>query len=185
MAILLLAGHSPDRSKGNYDPGAVANGYTEAELTRELRDLISAELTPRKVRHSIDHDTDSLSQVLAKINSNESDVILDLHFNAASNPSATGVEVIVPERHTELEWKSAEACSKSLATIMGIRSRGAKDETKTARKRLAVMRENGTNLLVEVCFITNVNDMNAYQSKKKEVAKYLADLVMWVENQVS
>jgi N-acetylmuramoyl-L-alanine amidase len=183
MAIYLISGHSPDRSKGNYDPGAVANGYTEAELTRELRDLISAELTPRKVRHSIDHDADSLSQVLAKINSNESDVILDLHFNAAS-PQATGVEVIVPERHTELEWKSAEACSKSLATIMGIRSRGAKDETKTARKRLAVMRENGTNLLVEVCFITNINDMKAYQSKKKEVAKYLADLVMWIENQV-
>ncbi len=94
MAVYILGGHVPDRSKGNYDPGAVANGYTEAELTRELRDLISAELTPRKVRHSIDHDADSLSQVLAKINSNESDVILDLHFNAAS-PQATGVEVIV------------------------------------------------------------------------------------------
>ena len=37
--MLVMAGHGRNVD-GSWDPGAVGNGYQEANLTRELRDLI-------------------------------------------------------------------------------------------------------------------------------------------------
>lgn len=179
MAIFLSAGHTP---KGPYyDPGAVSGGVKEADLTMDLRNLIATELSAKKANVKVDKDTESLAQYIGRIEPGSGSVVCDLHYNAAANPKATGVECVVPARHTTAEWN----CAKELAAVVskhtGIRLRGNNGvitEADTARGRLAIMREDGLNVLLEVCFITNPSDMAAYRKNKEIIAKDIARVLM-------
>ena len=177
--IYLLAGHTP---KGiNQDPGAVANGFREADLTMELRDMVADRLRSMGYEVYEDDDTHRLQQVLNGIDSNESDIVFDIHFNAGGG---TGVECIVPERSTELERDLANKVNVMLSNMLRIKNRGVKGEQLTARKRIAVMRENGINCLLETCFIDNKTDMTQYQLRKTEVATELALLIAEFEDKL-
>lgn len=177
--IYLLAGHTP---KGiNQDPGAVGNGHREADLTMELRDLIADKLRAMGYQVHEDNDTQRLQQVLDSINAYENDIVFDIHFNAGGG---TGVECIVPERSTELERELANKVNVMLSTMLRIKNRGVKGEQLTARKRIAVMRENGINCLLETCFIDNKTDMVQYQLRKTEVATELALLIAEFEDKL-
>lgn len=180
--IYLLAGHTASKDSPNYDPGAVSNGVSEADLTRELRDLVFTKINPSLIR--VDDDRDSLKTVIQKIHSIDTDIICDLHFNAAS-PQATGVEVIVPFRSTQAEMALADKISLTFAAIMGIKNRGVKDETQTARGRLGIMQPKGINILIEVCFISNVNDLHSYQTNKIKLSESLAKILTECLNQRS
>jgi N-acetylmuramoyl-L-alanine amidase len=168
MSYFILAGHCADKKSPDYDPGACANGVTEADLAKELRDLTVAHFPKGEVK--IDDDRDSLKVVIQKLKSVDSDIICDIHFNAAAAVSATGVEVITPFRATDKELKLAKEISTKFAKIMAIKNRGVKDETQTARKRLGIMQPKGINILIEVCFITNPKDLAAYQTNKEALA---------------
>ncbi len=171
----------------NKDPGASGNGYTEAALTKELRDKVREILNAKGIVVQSDNDNESLVQVIARLNPNESDTCLDLHWNASDNPAAGGVETFIPERHTVNEKSAAHELSKNIATILGIKTRGGaagagvKTESESARKRLGILaQEKGINLLLEVCFITNPTEMKTYQIKKDAVALMIADfLIKW------
>lgn len=177
--IYLLAGHTP---KGiNQDPGAVANGFREADLTMELRDMVADKLRNMGYQVHEDDDTHRLQQVLDKVNAYETDIVFDIHFNAGGG---TGVECIVPERSTELERDLANKVNVMLSTMLRIKNRGVKGEQLTARKRIAVMRENGINCLLETCFIDNKTDMTQYQLRKTEVATELALLIAEFEDKL-
>ena len=173
--LYLIAGHS------NTDPGAVANGVKEADLNRALRDEIAAIAIRRGAAVRIDDDRHRLAEVIANIHTTERDVICDIHFNAAA-PTATGIEVIVPARPTEQEKQLAGKIAKRGSEIMGIRNRGVKDETQSARGRLAIMRPAGINLLLEICFITNSADLAAYQKNKRAMAEMIATYLVEAES---
>ena len=177
--IYLLAGHTP---KGiTIDPGAIANGFLEADLTMEIRDMVADRLRSMGYEVYEDDDTHRLQQVLNGIDSTESDIVFDIHFNAGGG---TGVECIVPERSTELERDMANKVNVMLASLMRIRNRGVKGEQLTARKRIAVMRENGINVLLETCFIDNANDIRAYQANKQRIANELAIIIAEFEDKL-
>jgi len=169
MAIYCTAGH------GGGDNGASGNGYTEAALTKELRDKVIAILNAKGIPTKVDNDNQTLAQVIATLNPNESDICLDIHWNASDNPEAKGVETFIPERHTVNEKSAAHELSKNIAAILGIKTRGGaagagvKTESESARKRLGILaQEKGINLLLEVCFITNPTEMKTYQNNDKE-----------------
>lgn len=180
--IYIFAGHTGTRG-ANYDPGAAANGYVEAQLAIGLRDKVTEILKAHGMQVTNDNDSDPLSIVLQKTDSRESDVVFDIHWNAAT-PQATGVEVFVPERSTDAERKFAGLICDALATQMGINNRGVKSEVKSARKRLGVMRKAGMNMLVEVCFITNTDDMARYNMNKDAVAAKIAGHLMAAEKHI-
>ena len=172
--IYITAGHN------NTDPGAIGNGYKEATLAKECRDIMLLQLNNMGINAWFDNDNDTLVTVLQKMNPEESDVCLDIHFNAGS-PAATGVEVIIADRHTRDEMAAAAKLSLSVSKILGIKNRGVKTEADTARKMIGIVRnEKGINLLLEICFISNANDMRLYQANKKilavEAAIQLAEL---------
>lgn len=177
--IYLLAGHTP---KGiNQDPGAVGNGYREADLTMELRNLVADKLRAMGYQVHEDDDTQRLQQVLDSINAYESDIVFDIHFNAGGG---TGVECIVPERSTELERELANKVNVMISTMLRLKNRGVKGESETARKRIAVMRENGINCLLETCFIDNKTDITQYQLRKSDVATELALIISEFEDKL-
>lgn len=169
--VYLSAGHNPSGLKP--DSGAIGNGYQEAKLTQELRDLTTKVLRNNGANVWNDDDTMRLPQVLAAINSTEKDVVCDLHFNAGP-PTATGVEVLIPSRHTALESEIASKLVVMLAGVMKIRSRGVKTESDSQHKTIGILREHGINLLIEICFISNATDMAYYQASKRKVAEAIA-----------
>ena len=161
MTIYLLAGHTPGGARP--DPGASGNGLTEARETVRVRDAVTTLLRKKGKTVVNDNDTDRLGTVLAKIPSSYKDIVCDIHFNAHYKPSATGVEVLVPDEHTHEELLLARRLAAGIANALGIRNRGVKTEADSKRGRLGVMRKQGRNVLIEVCFLTNEDDVAAYQ----------------------
>lgn len=177
--IFLRAGHHRD------DPGAVAHGLQENLLTIELRDLLAAELRKRGAVVNLDKDEDDLATDVHKIAAlcQPSDVLLDLHFNAAS-PSATGTECYVPYVPSPDELLLANAIANTAARALGIINRhqangySPKSEMQSQHGRLAVMRPTCKNILWEVCFLTNKRDIAAYQRYKKKLVTAMAQTLM-------
>ena len=159
--IFVTAGHNRN------DAGAVHNGVKEADLTMELRDLICEGTDFFK-----DQDSWNNARTIGWLQNNKSqrDVNADIHFNAAVNNQATGVEVIVANNASATSRSLAKAICDELSQVLGIRNRGVKTESQSARGRLAIVNVTGVSVLIEVCFISNPNDLNAYLKNKEAVA---------------
>ena len=63
-----------------------------------------------------------------------------------------------------------------------IKNRGVILETTSHRGRLGLMREEGTVSLLEICFITNPDDIKKYQENKLMLAKEIAKIIFKYEN---
>lgn len=182
MSIYICAGHT---NEGNlYDPGAVANGFKESHLTAQLRDLICIELKKLGCTFKTDKDDQSLNQTIFAAGTSEKDVVFDIHFNAAT-PQAGGSETFIPMEFTDREKRIAKEVTDATCKILGIANRGVKLENQTRHKRLGMMRPAGTNMLWEVCFITNKTEMTKYLSKINELATAIAMILKCADEEVN
>ena len=166
--VYVDAGHGQnDTGNGYYAPGACANGYEEATLTRELANLVGSELRntygvnvyvndnggPYKYRH-------------AEAVELGCDAIVSIHFNAGGG---TGSESL---RHS---YNAAEYSQiwqfqihPYLINGVGLTDRGKKTQ------EVAILGGQLPATLLEVCFIDNWSDMNQYQARKGEIARQIA-----------
>ena len=169
--IFLCAGHN--RS----DSGAIEGDLVEANLTIELRNLISAKIKNFTVL--TDDDNLNLSQTVSWIESlcKPNDIILDLHFNDSDSSKATGCETFVPMRYSDDEYNLAANLNMATSKILDIPNRGVKTEDQSPRKRLAMMRPDGINVLLEVSFLSNESDMEKYQERKIALADSIAGVL--------
>lgn len=163
------------------DSGACANGYKEADLTVELRDLVVRHLKSKGVKHIVDNDTERLSEYLGRIKTGQGSVVLEFHFDAAPHEFATGTTGFVEDEADKHDETFAWALTKAVSSCLGIRNRGVFNESQSHRGKLGLMREDGIICLLEVCFITNVEDMNAYQHHKTELAEAIGDILIKYE----
>ena len=94
--IGLIAGH---RGAGT---GAKGNGLDEGSETIVLRNLIEDYLLRYNVIPIVDQEKEDLKGVVAQLKKtlSKEDICIDIHFNASSNPSATCVEVLIPNKNT-------------------------------------------------------------------------------------
>ena len=170
--IFLSAGH------GGKDSGAVGNGYVERDLTIDLRNHIARELKALGVVPSMDDDRNALAQTLSWLRGKvvNRDILLDLHWNAAANPEAKGSEIIIPDVASQFEKDLSKALLKVFIDL-GFKDRGVKPEALTARRKLGWMRPNAENILIEVCFISNITDMKLYEANKQNIAKRIASVL--------
>lgn len=169
----------PSAGHHDKDPGAVANGWKEADLTKELRNLMIAEFNLRNHKIIVDQDWETNSQYQKRIKPGSGSVIMDLHFNASSNDKSTGVEVIVNNNASKHSVDLATEICERLSNIMKIPNRGVKTEKQTARGRIGILNlKAGISVLVEVCFMNNPNDLRAYLNNKEAVACALVDLAI-------
>jgi N-acetylmuramoyl-L-alanine amidase len=180
--IYICAGHT--NTGNHYDPGAVANGFKESALTAQLRDLICTELKKLGCTFKTDKDEQTLNQTIFAAGTNEKDIVFDIHFNAAS-PQAGGCETFIPIEFTEREKRIAKEVTDTTCKIIGIPNRGVKLESQTRHKRLGMMRPAGTNMLWEVCFITNKDEMTKYLIKINEIAVAIAMILKCADEEVA
>lgn len=174
--VFISAGHSNTPGR---DRGAAGNGYLEGDLTVELRDLLLAELSRIGIpalRDGNNSVTAETVQFIRKKLLQPNSILVDFHFNAGP-AAATGAEVIVPASFSVFERDMADELSACIAATLQIRNRGRKTEAQTARKQLAWMRMTGENILPEICFITNADDMRKYQQHKTELVQGIAKII--------
>lgn len=169
MKILLIAGH------GQSDNGATANGYFEAELTREVVTL----LKKRLINYADVDIADTSKNWYNYSNRRTLDVrnyqyVLEIHFNAGATKKkdgkTTGTEIYITT--SEKTYGVETEIVKAISSI-GFKNRGVK------RKNWSVIshakNQGVSSALLEVCFIDDIDDMNLYQSKKADVIKAIAN----------
>ena len=169
--FIISAGHS------NVDPGAVGNGLKEADVAVELRNAVADKL--RIEGHTVFTDGDgstnaSLRDAIKLIKGQG--LALEIHCNAASNPSASGVETI--GKGTKLK-PICQKLSKAVADVLGEKVRGDAgfiDPTQSARGKLGWCDAGG--IILETFFLSNPKSVATYQAKKQEVIDAIVEVLL-------
>lgn len=172
MKVLVSAGHTTNPKS---DRGAAGNGYIEGIEAVKLRDE-----TARLLREAgvsvIEDGADGISEPLTKAVAlaRSVNIAIEYHFNASVNPTATGIEVLAKPNKKILAQQIAQA----IQTATGVTLRGEqgyKSDSSGKHHRLAFCEAGG--LIVEVCFISNKSDMQAYAANFKKICEGVAKIL--------
>lgn len=162
--IFLSAGHSAA------DPGAVGNGLKEASIAVEVRNLVDQALLRLGIAATLDaRGQGNLPLKDAITQAKKFQIAIEFHCNASDKPAATGVETLSSPKNMAF----GEALCTSIAKSLGIRSRGAKPEDSGQHHRLGFVQAGG--IIVELFFISNPNDVQAYTKNKETMARGIAN----------
>lgn len=102
------------------------------------------------------------------------DFVIDLHFNAHTNPNARGTEAIVANDATKLELRFASRLAHTTSDALDIPLRCIKSESQTPHRRLAMLHLTPQSIILEVCFCTSPEDVEAYRKNREKLAADLA-----------
>ena len=103
--------------------------------------------------------------------------VIDIHFNAHSNPNARGTEAIVSDDATKLELRFALRLAHATSDALGIPLRCIKSESETPHHRLAMLHLTPQSIILEVCFCTSPEDVEAYRNNREKLAADLAEAI--------
>ena len=170
LTVYLDAGHGQNSSNnGAYDGGAQGSGYSEAELTKELANMVASEFRARGIKVHVNDYGGWYKLRQAEAEQLGCDLFVSIHFNAGGG---AGSETYIHLYHAA--WKSSELQDRvhpALVSAMGRGDRGQHAE------EFAVLNGNVPAVLCEVCFIDNWSDMSAYQANKGNIARSVADSI--------
>lgn len=176
--LCIDSGHAMGNS-GNptkYDPGAVAGGHTEAAIALSVGLSVKAEAVLRGLPVFLTRDdaTDvtPVSTRASRANAANCSHFLSLHLNAGPE-QAHGVETLYRD---EADKAFAAKIHAGVLRATGLKDRGLKHESESARGRLAVFGFDGPACLVELGFITNGTDRGVLL--KRETRIRIADEII-------
>lgn len=165
MKILLIAGH------GAGDPGAIGNGYKEADLVREVAPKLKNILSNYADVTLFNPDEDMYKYLKSNsFNFKEFDYVLEIHLNAF-NKVASGTEIIV---HNLEKGISVEELILKNISELGFNNRGVKRRTDLQNMNICKKKQGVSYALLEICFIDNHNDITLYHTKKNDIIKAIA-----------
>ena len=186
--IFLLRGH------GNGDPGACANGYTEENLAQVIVDRVVELLKGKGVKVFTNSKTQNnfVNNCLVG-HTFKYKFGYTIHLNSAS-VTASGIEIFVPinEQYVNTETKMC----KEIANVLGIPTRGVKSRDYNSGathlriekdgskgtdyyKEIRNSWQNGlSHSIIELCFISNVNDVKQLLNNKEKVCKVIANNIL-------
>lgn len=174
--LYLIAGH------GGSDTGATGNGYIERDLVIDFANRVNSHID--KSRFLTWRDPENQATVATgnhlRTVMRSSDVSIDFHFNWGANPMTRGTELFVPIDYTTKELSLASDIA-SIFKDLGFPLRrslkgyqGVDVETNTQHGRIATLRPPGTNVLLEIEFITCVQAMKDYHNHRDTIAYRIA-----------
>ena len=167
--VYIDAGHGQnDSNNGKWDPGAVANGYREADLTADLARRVGGILRNEYGVDCYVNDRGGwykLRQSDAKSRGCTS--LVSIHFNSGGG---TGSETLRHSLHAAPSSADLQSVlHRKLVGSIGLSDRGMKTQ------QVAVLSGDLPATLLEICFIDNANDMRVYQANKDEIAHAIAE----------
>lgn len=170
QTILLDPGH------GGKDPGAIGKtGLMEKDVVLALAQEINSMATGDSLMEIyLTRYTDGLVPLKQRTSLSKhlnADLFVSLHCNHSDNPNAKGVEIFVANTAlTENLATSiflAQRISELVVQEIGIKSRGVKFQN------FQVLREtinHSPSLLLEICFLSNINEENFLLQQKSITA---------------
>ena len=168
--ITITAGHS------NTDPGAVNGSIREADVVRDMRNMVAVYLE----RAGVDFKTDGtgtqnlpLREAVRLIAGSK--VAVEFHCNAAANKSAKGVEALAHASDKVVSQKLCKAVADELGTVLR-GDKGWKPENSGQHSRLAFV--SGGGIILELFFISNEAELKAWHDKKWLVARAVANVLI-------
>jgi len=152
-----------DAGHGGRDPGAVANGLKEKDLTLDIARRVEADLRRHGVDVKMSRTTDeykSLDQRTNEANAWGANIFVSIHCNAATSASANGFEVWHSILPTSKGRVLAALIADELDRLTPLANRGTKSKANAAgRDYYHVIRETRMPaVIVEAGFITNPGD---------------------------
>ena len=175
--IIINSGHWDDSKTPHLDDGgAQFQEYREYIECTHIRDVLVPMLIDRGYTvHAVPDDLDLrasitwANKIAPKLNDG---LAIDIHLNALSNRDARGTEAFYGTSDTSKEI--AAVLSANVAESLGIPDRGAKPDTQTAVGSLGWIRKTTMwASLIEVCFITNEDDMEALRGLSRGTDGYV------------
>lgn len=165
MKILLISGH------GAGDVGACGNGYREADLTREVVNMLKEKLSKYAqvdVYNQARNAFDDVNSGNVQVNFANYNYVFEVHFNAF-NGSAYGTEIYVTreENATTVEQKIMDKLAQ-LFTVRGVKRKNFNVINSAKRKGVS-------SALIEVCFIDNASDIQIYQNNKDQICNLISE----------
>ena len=168
--VAVTAGHS------NTDPGAVRGSVKEAEFVTKFRNAVELYL----LRAGLTVKTDGSGGINLPLTNaiqiiRGSTTAIEFHLNASENAKANGVETIALPKDKAL----AQALSKAVAGVTGGVLRGNAgwiDQSQSARGKLGFVTNGG--LIVELGFLSNLQEFAVLEAKYWLVAKAVADVII-------
>ena len=169
--ILISAGHS------NTDPGAAAAGWTEAEVVRDMRNMVGHYLSQAHVSFMQDGEGNTNLPLkdagrLAALAS----IAVEFHCNSFSKPTAQGVEALAQSKDKVLSQKLCKAVSKHMNNTIRGADGGWKNEGSGQHSRLFFVQKGG--IILELFFISNPVERNRWTEVKWLVAKEVAGVLI-------
>jgi N-acetylmuramoyl-L-alanine amidase len=173
LKLCINAGHGNGNIRpGMYDPGAVANGITEADVALMMAKSGQWVLGRMGIDVFLTRDDDSDAtrvDLLNELAEREGCThFLSLHMNAGGW-LATGTETFFRPAGA-LNRDFARAVQGSALEAFELRNRGLKTEGQSQHPRLAVLDfKTGPAALLEMGFITNRGDLNRVLDRNRRI----------------
>lgn len=172
--LILTAGHY------GFQSGAWRQWFDEGPETIALRKLISRALNLKgmKVRNDSDHERTGTVIKWVNQESLETDLLVEIHFNAVDNPNPSGVECFVQPDCTDFELQTAKALCEATARVLGIPNRGVKTPNLSHHPTIGILERTKVQaVLWEVCFMSNQGDVKAYREKQAELVREVSKII--------
>ncbi len=178
MRINIHAGHNKD---GNVACGAIGLIKESTEARNVKNEIINI---LRNKGHKVFDCTvddavsqsDNLSKIVSKCNSNVVDLDVSIHFNAGvsdmeGNNKTTGCEVFIYDENSGAKEYAENIC-KNISSL-GFRNRGVK----TNNQLYVLKNTKAPALLVECCFVDDKDDVELYdyESMAKAIANGIVE----------
>lgn len=171
----LCAGH------GNLDPGAVGNGYQEWKLARDFNDLLAKYLKELGQTVQVYNSFGTLATTKDMYQQSlkgqglysfkvDDRIVFETHLNSASDKSAHGTELWIGA------GLAADKYDKAINNVLAkyFANRGIKKSS--ALLNMNIAKQRGINYrLVELCFISNKDDVNKFVKEMDNIARDMAE----------
>ena len=164
--VHISAGHS------NVDPGAVNGSYTEANITREIRNEVSKRIKEQGYSVTTDGEGNINMPLKESISlGKQADFAVEFHLNSGGQFS--GTEVFTQEENKGF----AASLNKAISEGMSAPRRGEKTPSQSQHSRLGFV-EDTNGVLVETFNLANKEDLDKYLTNKEKVWDNLAESII-------
>ena len=159
-----------------YYSNEVTNGLKEGEVTLNVGQRLVNHLKSGGFETEL-QQLDSVEKVYTASNNWGADLFISLNCNIA-NPKAVGTETFYCQGSSKGQ-ALAQAIQSQIIAKLGTVDRGIKDDTQSAAGSLGVLRKTACPAaLVELAFISNVNDAQLLRDRQEDFASAIAQGIM-------
>ena len=158
MTAFISAGHDLK------NVGVQANNFQEEKVMITFRNKVVSKYKQTYPQSKVICDTDyeKLGDYLKRIETADGSVVVEFHLDFFSDSKVSGISAWVGDDADKLDKQfAAELCTVGSNTL-GIPNRSVHPESESFHKKLGLMREKGIVCLVEICPISNKQDMDKF-----------------------